>query len=86
MLRKLLYIIATILGIIVCAVIANVIVDSLSASQYVDMVSILCIIGIAAYGIYDIALVVIQKVLEEIMSLNTSLPFHFSKEDSKWIL
>ena len=58
MLRKLLYIIATILGIIVCAVIANVIVDSLSASQYVDMVSILCIIGIAAYGIYDIALVI----------------------------
>ena len=58
MLRKLLYIIATILGIIVCAVIANAIVDSLSASQYVDMVSILCIIGIAAYGIYDIALVI----------------------------
>ena len=58
MLRKLLYIIATILGIIVCAVIANVIIDSLSASQYVDMVSILCIIGIAAYGIYDIALVI----------------------------
>lgn len=58
MLRKLLYIIATILGIIVCAVIANVIVDSLSASQYVDMVSILCIIGIAVYGIYDIALVI----------------------------
>ena len=42
MLRKLLYIIATILGIIVCAVIANVIVDSLRA----------------AYGIYDIALVI----------------------------
>jgi len=39
-------------------VIANVIVDSLSASQYVDMVSILCIIGIAVYGIYDIALVI----------------------------
>ena len=58
MLRKLLYIIATILGIIVCAVIANAIVDSLSASQYVDMVSILCIIGIAAYGIYGIALVI----------------------------
>lgn len=58
MLRKLLYVIATILGIIVCAVIANAIVDSLSASQYVNMVSILCIIGIAAYGIYDIALVV----------------------------
>lgn len=58
MLKKLLYIIATILGIIVCAVIANAIVDSLSASQYVNMVSILCIIGIAAYGIYDIALVV----------------------------
>lgn len=58
MLRKLLYIIATILGIIVCAVIADAIVDSLSASQYVDMVSILCIIGIAAYGIYDIALVI----------------------------
>lgn len=58
MLRKLLYIIATILGIIVCAVIANVIIDSLSASQYVDMVSILCIIGIAVYGIYDIALVI----------------------------
>ena len=58
MLRKLLYIIATILGIIVCAVIANVIIDSLSASQYVDMISILCIIGIAAYGIYDIALVI----------------------------
>ena len=58
MLRKLLYVIATILGVIVCAVIANVIVDSLSASQYVDMVSILCIIGIAAYGIYDIALVI----------------------------
>lgn len=58
MLRKLLYIIATILGIIVCAVIANVIVDSLSASQYVNMVSILCIIGMAAYGIYDIALVI----------------------------
>ena len=58
MLRKLLYVIATILGIIVCAVIANAIVDSLSASQYVDMVSILCIIGIAAYGIYDIALVI----------------------------
>lgn len=58
MLRKLLYVISTILGIIVCAVIANVIVDSLSASQYVDMVSILCIIGIAAYGIYDIALVI----------------------------
>lgn len=58
MLRKLLYVIATILGIIVCAVIANAIVDSLSASQYVNMVSILCIIWIAAYGIYDIALVV----------------------------
>ena len=58
MLRKLLYIIATILGIIVCAVIANVIIDSLSASQYVDMISILCIIGIAAYGIYDIALAI----------------------------
>lgn len=58
MLRKLLYIIATILGIIVCAVIANAIVDSLSASQYVNMVSILCIIGIAAYAIYDIALVI----------------------------
>lgn len=58
MLRKLLYVITTILGVIVCAVIANVIVDSLSASQYVDMVSILCIIGIAAYGIYDIALVI----------------------------
>jgi len=58
MLRKLLYVIATILGVIVCAVIANVIVDSLSASQYVDMVSILCIIGIAVYGIYDIALVI----------------------------
>lgn len=58
MLRKLLYVIATILGAIVCAVIANVIVDSLSASQYVDMVSILCIIGIASYGIYDIALVI----------------------------
>lgn len=58
MLRKLLYVISTILGIIVCAVIANAIVDSLSASQYVDIVSILCIIGIAAYGIYDIALVI----------------------------
>jgi len=58
MLRKLLYVIATILGVIVCAVIANVIVDSLSASQYVDMGSILCIIGIAVYGIYDIALVI----------------------------
>lgn len=58
MLKKLLYIIATILGIIVCAVIANAIVDSLSASQYVNMVSILCIIGIAAYAIYDIALVI----------------------------
>lgn len=58
MLRKLLYVIATILGVIVCAVIANAIIDSLSASQYVDMVSILCIIGIAAYGIYDVALVI----------------------------
>jgi len=58
MLRKLLYVIATILEVIVCAVIANAIVDSISASQYVDMVSILCIIGIAVYGIYDIALVI----------------------------
>ena len=58
MLKKLLYVITTILGVIVCAVIANVIVDALSESQYVDMVSILCIIGIAAYGIYDIALVI----------------------------
>lgn len=58
MLRKLLYVIATILGVIVCAVIANAIIDAFSESQYVDMVSILCIIGIAAYGIYDIALVI----------------------------
>ena len=58
MLRKLLYAIATILGIIVCAVIANVIVDALSESQYVDTVSVLCIIGIAVYGIYDVALVI----------------------------
>ena len=58
MLRKLLYVIANILGVIVCAVIANVIVNSLSASKYVDMVSILCIIGIAVYGIYDVALVI----------------------------
>ena len=58
MLRKLLYAIATILGIIVCAVIANVIVDALSESQYVDTVSVLCIIGVAAYTIYDVALVI----------------------------
>lgn len=58
MLRKLLYVIATILEVIVCAVIANAIIDAFSKSQYVDMVSILCIIGIAAYGIYDIALVI----------------------------
>ena len=58
MLRKLLYTITTILGVIVCAVIANVIVDALSESKYVDMVSALCIIGIAAYAIYDVALVI----------------------------
>ena len=58
MLKKLLYVITTILGIVVCAVIANVIVDALSESKYVDMVSILCIIGIAAYTIYDVALVI----------------------------
>ena len=58
MLRKLLYTITTILGIIVCAVIANAIVDALSESQYVDTVSILCIVGIAAYAVYDVALVI----------------------------
>ena len=58
MLKKLLYVITTILGVVVCAVIADAIIDALSESQYVDTVSILCIIGIVAYTIYDVALVI----------------------------
>ena len=58
MLRKLLYVIATILGIIVCVVVTNRIIDALSESQHVDMVSVLCIIGIAAYTIYDVVIVI----------------------------
>ena len=58
MLRKLLYVIATILGIIVCVVVTDRIIDALSESQSVDMVSVLCIIGIAAYTIYDVVIVI----------------------------
>ena len=58
MLRKLLYVIATILGIIVCVMVTDRIIDALSESQSVDMVSVLCIIGIAAYTIYDVVIVI----------------------------
>ena len=58
MFRKLLYVIATILGIIVCVMVTDRIVDALNESQYVDMTTILCIIGIAAYTIYDVVLVI----------------------------
>ena len=58
MLRKLLYVIATILGIIVCVVVTNRIIYALSEPQYVDMLSVLCIIWIAVYAVYDVVIVI----------------------------
>ena len=58
MLRKLLYFIATVLGIIVFVVVTDRIVNALSEPQHVDMTTILCIIGIAAYTIYDVVIVI----------------------------
>lgn len=64
---NILSVIASILEIVVCVMITNIIVSIISASSYVGIITILCGVGAVAFSVYNIIIAIRDtKVLNKI--------------------